>query len=190
MRTRPLLVSAAVASALVAGCSGAEGPEADPEPTTQAPPSEHLAAAELLEEAGYLEPDGAVAFGPAGPGDDETAVQEALCTYLFGSPDTVAERAGLDEAVLAEGSGFQNLGANGSGIRCGWGAPDRPVLALVVWGEESEWISEGAEEFDLVVDLPSGVGVAFYDPESDVERLPPEDLEAWLRVAPAVTQSV
>lgn len=176
--------------AVLSGCSGGDGDSAEESPVPQQS-SEREDAQQLLSEEGYLDDAGNVAFGPAGPRSEETAVNEALCTYLFGSPQEVAERAGLAGTVLAPGSGYQMLGANGSGVRCGWGTQDEPVFALVVWGADAEWITEDEDTFEVVIELPeNSVGVAAYDPESDVERLPATELEAWLREAPEVNQSV
>lgn len=161
------------------------------EPTAAPQSAEREAAAQVLDDEGYLDGEGTVVFGPAGPSSDETEVQEALCTYIFGSPDEVAERAGLDGAVLAAGSGYQMLGANGSGVRCGWGAQDEPSFALVVWGAEADWITQDEAQFEVSVQRPDGsVGVAAYDPASETERLPADELEAWLLEAPGLTQTV
>jgi hypothetical protein len=100
----------------------------------------------------------------------------------------VAERAGLDEATLSDGSGYRMLGANGSGIECGWGSADEPVLVLASWGSADRF--GDAEGVEVLVDLPDGVGGASYDPDSDVERLTEDELRRWLTEAPAFTQSV
>lgn len=176
--------------AFLSGCSGGadESTEESPVPEQS---SERAAAQQLLNEEGYLDDAGHVAFGPAGPSSEETAVHEALCTYVFGSPQEVAERAGLADHALAPGSGYETLGANGSGVRCGWGPPNEPVFALIVWSEDAEWITETEDTFDAVVELSEGsIGAAAYNPESEVERLPAAELEAWLREAPEVSQSV
>lgn len=194
MSDRQRVVIVAAALLLLAGCAADEGEEAGV--TTGVPPTvgesaEREAAAQVLDDAGYLDDEGNVAFGPAGPSSEETDVQEALCTHLFGSPEEVAERAGLDGAVLAAGSGYQMLGANGSGVRCGWGAQDEPSFALVVWGDDADWITQDAAEFEVSVERPDGsVGVAAYDPASEIERLSAEELEAWLLQAPGLSQSV
>jgi hypothetical protein len=172
---------AAVACAVgLTACSDGAG--------TPAQSDERDRAEQLLLSEGYLDDSGAVALGPAGPGGDETDVHEAMCTYLFGAPDEVAERAGLDEATLSDGSGYRMLGANGSGIECGWGSADEPVLVLASWGSADRF--GDAEGVEVLVDLPDGVGVASYDPDSDVERLTEDELRRWLTEAPAFTQSV
>lgn len=196
--TRLRLSAASVVALLVlVGCSGGDDtPAGDdgsagpgvPEPTTDAAVDDDAAA--LLEAEGYLAEDGSVAFGPAGPTEEDAEVQAALCTYVFGPPEEVAERAGLAEPVLTEGSGYQMLGSNGSGVRCGWGDAEEPEFVLAVWGSEAPWIEEAREEFEAIVELPDGVGVAFYDDDAEAEPLPATDLEAWLAEAPAVTQSV
>ncbi|MGO1561158.1 MAG: hypothetical protein ACTHW7_04960 [Actinomycetaceae bacterium] len=189
---RRWLASAAAAAACVAGlaaCSdGSDSPAQSDGPEAPTQSDERDRADELLRSEGYLDDSGAVALGLAGPGGDETDVHEAMCTYLFGAPDEVAERAGLDEATLTDGSGYRMLGANGSGIECGWGSADEPVLVLASWGSADRF--DGAEDIDVLVDLPDGVGVASYHPGSDVERLTEDELAQWLTEAPAFTQSV
>ncbi|MGC5615646.1 hypothetical protein [Georgenia sp. Z1491] len=185
-------LAAAVCVAGLAACSPTpSGPTDAPSGSSDAPSGndERAEAEELLRSEGYLADDGSVEFGPAGPGTDEVDVHEALCTYVFGAEGEVAERAGLDEAVLADGSGYRMLGANGSGVECAWGAPEAPVLVLASWGS-SDRFDDDEDALEVLVELPDGVGVAHYDPDSDVERLPADELEEWLTEAPAVTQSV
>ena len=189
MSTRLRRMAAAACVVGLTGCSDPGDPPSGSE-ATEAPTTSEArdAAEELLRSEGYLDDDGAISLGPAGPGSDDTEVNEAMCTYLFGSPEEVAERAGLDEAPLAEGSGYQMLGGNGTGIMCGWGSSDDPDLVLGTWGSADRF--EDEEDIEVVVDLPDGVGVALYNPESDVERLSEDELTRWLTEAPAFTQSV
>src|SRR5690606_16717039 len=94
------------------------------------------AAADVLAEAGLLDDEGRVAYGPVVPDAEFDAV---ICEYVFGTTDEVIELAGLPaDAVLLDGSGPAQLGGGGGGVRCGYGEGGEggdAMLAVRVWNK-------------------------------------------------------
>lgn len=166
---RPLTVLLA-AGLLVGACS-------DDSDDTAGPSDE---AAELLESEGYLDDDGAISIGPAGPSDDD--VRSAMCDYLFGDAETMSDRLGV-EVTLAEDSGYRNLGGNGTGVSCVYEDGDDPFFGIGLWSRDR---SEDADsETELVtVEVPNGdFGFAQYHPDYEGETVDDDDQIAWLEDA-------
>jgi hypothetical protein len=125
--------------------------------------------------------DGQIRMGTGEP--DEVEVHRALCDYLFGTVDEVADTADLDGDVsYADGSGYRSEGESGGGFVCGYQAGDEAVFSLLVWDRDPG--SPGDAEGVVVVPLPGErYGVSAYAPGYEGKRMPVDRRKEWLREA-------
>jgi hypothetical protein len=129
----------------------------------------------------WLGDDGTLFYGETEPPRE---IQEALCDYLVGTPDEVADAAGLDgDVTLEDGSGYTVLGGSGVGFRCGYEVDGTFAFGIVLWSDDLR---------DQVADQPNTVAVALpnelfgatvYAPEWDGTMLDATDSEQWLSEA-------
>lgn len=139
-----LAIAAMTVTFLLTGCSD-DGGDNSKEPS---------ASEQLLVEEGLLK-DGVVSLGPAGPTDE--AVNQAICDYVFGSPEEVAATADVDgEVALTEDSGYEQLGGNGNGAQCVYTVDGEDAFGLWLWSDERELDDEDVEFVVAEVQVDSG----------------------------------
>lgn len=128
--------------------------------------------------------DGRVSIGPGAPQEQE--VNLAMCDYLFGTADEVAERAGVDgEVVLDEESGFSYNGSAPSRMGCVYLAEGTEAFMVGLQDRELEVEDEHAELVVALTELPSGwYGFVVSNPDWD-GRLALDEAAAldWLQDA-------
>lgn len=96
---------------------------------------------EILQEGTWFDSEGRLYFPEATTQSDEK--NAAFCSFLFGTPDEVADVLGLDELAWAEESGLVNLGGGGTGYSCGL-VPADSDDALVLSSEAASADTGGA----------------------------------------------
>ena len=135
---------------------------------------------DLLSSHHWLDGKDRVRFGESAPADD---VQEAICAYLFGSPEEVGDTAGLDGKVsLHEDSGYRSAGGNGIGFECGYDVKGKTRFGMVVWSRDLG--SMGKASHPVTVKLHDGlVGYAAYTPGFDGDAVSKATARSWLKAA-------
>lgn len=169
------------------GGSETDGEGQTGEPTadqgTAAPPLDRPSA-EILEEAGWLT-DGKITIGPVGP-QDEPEIDLAMCDYLFGSPEQVAQTVGVQGTVeLAAGeSGFAQLGGTGGGVRCLYLVDGAEAFGAIMWNKELEDGVGGDSGLVLQEQMPGGdIGIVAINPDIDTVAIDEDTARAWLQDA-------
>lgn len=148
------------------------GPEEEPDP---APHS--VEAARYLADHGVLTTENRVLIDGA---LTDGAAAMHTCEHLFGSVGGVLARTNLPaDAQLHAVSGF-TVTESGNAILCGYGYPDRPLLALQL----SDWPDEWGPEGRPVVVTENGIQAVFsYVPDFEYDRIPDADAAAMLTEA-------
>lgn len=181
---RRLCLAAVSAALLLTACDGGD----DTAPDVDALPGGE-AGREVLEESGRLR-DGVLSPGEVVP--DDPAYHRAVCDYLFGSADEVAQVLGLEgDVALAGSSGEVSLGGNGWGYRCGYGSGDEAEAALMLWSQEIEF-GEDSEAITVVnTEVADGwMGALIYHESVEVEPLDAGLAEQWLVEASGRTRAL
>ena len=128
----------------------------------------------------WLDGKDRVRFGESSPADD---VQEAICAYLFGTPEQVGETAGLKGKVsLHDDSGYRSAGGNGIGFQCGYDVKGKTRFGMVMWSKKVE--SLGKASHPVTVKLHDGlVGYAVYASGFDGDVISKSTARSWLKEA-------
>ena len=165
-----------VAGLLVTGCtsdSGGTSASATPGGTS---------GRDVLAKHSALTAKGQVPFPRAAVTD--TAVQQAYCTYLFGSVAQVRTLAGLPKkATLDPRSGFTDLGgANGHGFECTYDtALTKPVFVIEVTTTHS---NRSTAKGTVIVNLSATRQAALaYAPDFTGTVISKAKAQVWLRAA-------
>lgn len=141
LRRAPALAGAAllpiVAASAVASAGTEPSPPAETTSTSSVGDIEIPGGIEpdILQEGTWFDDDGRL-YLPENT-DQPSDKDAAFCSFVFGSPDEVAEALGLDEELtFAESSGLVYYGGGGSGYSCGY-VPLDSDLAMVIATEDS-----------------------------------------------------
>lgn len=131
----------------------------------------------VLADHNFLDGDDRVRFAESKPSDE---VQSAICDYLFGKPEEVADVAKLEgQVALNEDSGFNSAGGNGIGFQCGYDVSGKTALALVIWTKNSD--EPGKAEHVVTKKLREGLyGYSAYAPGYDGSAMTKSAAGTWL----------
>lgn len=121
---------------------------------------------EILDEDGWLE-DGRVSIGPGAPQEQE--IDLAMCDYVIGDPEGVAERLGVDgDLTLDAESGFGYYGSSGGRLQCLYLVDDVEALLVAIRDRDLETDDDGAEAVFAQTELDDGwFGVVMVNPDWD-----------------------
>lgn len=176
------LGTALVALALpLTACSDGGGSSDSPEEpgtsTAQGSQPGGSAGRDVLEEAGLLDESGVVTVDEQ---PEDAAVQTAICDYVFGTGDEVAETAGLTgEITLADGSGWEELGRGQSGLNCFYEDADGIRLLLNVWSAKNELAGQDSAHV-VQAEVDDGWASMAYHPNFSGEPLDDDRARTWL----------
>lgn len=113
------------------------------------------------------------------PGNDK--VQKAFCEYLFGTPEEVAETAGLTGDVEVQDAGYLYLGDDGEGFQCVYEAGDQGY-GMRIWSKEADFPGEFSRKVTVEADN-GNVGVSIYSADFDGDALDEDTVKEWLTQA-------
>lgn len=165
------------------GTGGAsESGDSDGVGETGAAPDPGAAPEEILEQAGLL--DGQrVVVGPGGV--DDPTVQAAICDYVVGTQDEVADITGVSgDLTPLDSNGYNQWGGNGDGVQCVYDLDGEDGLAIMLWSEEIPPVEDG-DETQLLATGPVGEhwGTVAYAPTFTGEVMDEDAAAAWLEDA-------
>lgn len=136
---------------------------------------------EVLTQANLLSRDGRLVFTETAPAPE---AQAAICDYLFGAPDEVAEVAGLSGTItLEEEAGYLDLGVDDILIQCGYEVDGEFSFGMAIWFEDLRG-GVADQPNTVTVALPSGrFGGTAYETGWAGPMIDADTSERWLTEA-------
>ena len=171
----------ASASASSSPSAGASDPAGSPaaSPGTDGLPGGTAGREELSD--GWLDDQGRLFYGEAAPPEKK---QQALCSYLFGTPAEVGRTARLKGTVtLAPQSGYAVLGSNGVGFQCGYAVGGTTTFSLVAWSKQLDGSTGKALHLVEARLSRGGFGYSAYAPAYKGATMSDATAKRWLELA-------
>ncbi len=161
--------------------AGASDPAGSPaaSPGTDGLPGGTAGREELSD--GWLDDQGRLFYGEAAPPEKK---QQALCSYLFGTPAEVGRTARLKGTVtLAPQSGYAVLGSNGVGFQCGYAVGGTTTFSLVAWSKQLDGSTGKALHLVEARLSRGGFGYSAYAPAYKGATMSDATAKRWLELA-------